>query len=77
MNDAPATPSPRLLDQMRDALRVRHYILRTEQAYIHWTKRFIFFHNKRHPRELGPKEVEAFLSFLAVEGGVSASTQRI
>lgn len=60
---------------MREALRLRHYNLRTEQAYIHWTKRFIDFHGKRHPRELGPKEVEAFLSFLAVEGGVSASTQ--
>lgn len=54
---------------------MRHYSLRTEQAYIHWTKRFIHFHGKRHPRELGPKEVEGFLTALAVEGGVSASTQ--
>ena len=71
-----STPRPpRLLDQLRDALRVRHYSLRTEQAYIHWAKRFIFFHDKRHPREMGAAEVEAFLTWLAVEGGVSASTQ--
>jgi hypothetical protein len=57
---------------MRETLRVRHYSLRTEQAYIHWTKRFIYFHGKRHPRELGPKDVEAFLTYLAVEGRVSA-----
>lgn len=60
---------------MREALRLRHYSLRTEQAYIHWTKRYIYFHGKRHPRELGPKEVEDFLSALAVQGRVSASTQ--
>lgn len=71
----PSPQPPRLLDLMREALRVRHYSLRTEEAYIHWTKRFIYFHGKRHPRELGPKEVEAFLTHLAVEGGVSASTQ--
>jgi hypothetical protein len=71
MND-PSSKPPRLLDQMREALRLRHYSLRTEQAYIHWTKRYIDFHGKRHPRELGPKEVE---DFLAVQGRVSASTQ--
>ena len=74
MND-PSSKPPRLLDQMREALRLRHYSLRTEQAYIHWTKRYIHFHGKRHPRELGPKEVEDFLSALAVQGRVSASTQ--
>jgi len=74
MNELPPKP-PRLLDQMREALRLRHYSLRTEQAYLHWTQRFIYFHGKRHPRDLGPREVEAFLSHLAVEGGVSASTQ--
>jgi len=73
--DTPLSPPPRLLDQMREALRVRHYSLRTEQAYIHWTKRFIYFHGKQHPRELGPKEVQAFLTSLAVDGRVSASTQ--
>ena len=74
MNE-PSSKPPRLLDQMREALRLRHYSLRTEQAYIHWTKRYIYFHGKRHPRELGPKEVEDFLSALAVQGRVSASTQ--
>ncbi len=73
MND-PSSKPPRLLDQMREALRLRHYSLRAEQAYIHWTKRYIYFHGKRQ-RELGPKEVEDFLSALAVQGRVSASTQ--
>jgi integron integrase len=65
----------RLLDQVRDKIRVKHYSIRTEQAYLHWIKRFIIFHGKRHPRELGAKEVEGFLSDLAVKGRVSASTQ--
>lgn len=76
MSPEPLQPrAPRLLDQMRDALRVRHYSLRTEQAYTHWTRRYILFHGKRHPREMGAVEVEAFLTWLAVEGQVSASTQ--
>jgi hypothetical protein len=66
---------PRLLDQVREALRLRHYSLRTEQAYTHWVKRFILYHHKRHPREMGAAEVEQFLSWLAVAGRVSASTQ--
>ncbi|MBN2680553.1 MAG: integron integrase [Acidithiobacillaceae bacterium] len=66
---------PRLLEQVRDALRLRHYSLRTEQAYAYWVKRFVLFHGKRHPREMGAAEVEAFLSWLAVEGQVSAATQ--
>lgn len=73
--NTPLPKPPRLLDQMREALRVRHYSLRTERAYTHWAKRFIYFHDKRHPRELGPNEVQNFLTSLAVEGGVSASTQ--
>ena len=52
---------PKLLDQVRTAIRVRHYSLRTEQSYIHWVKRFIFFHGKRHPTEMGGNEVTAFL----------------
>lgn len=60
---------------MREALRVRHYSLRTEQSYLQWAKRFIYFHDKRHPREMGAPEVEAFLTWLAVEGRVAASTQ--
>ena len=71
-----AEPPPRrLLDQVRDKLRKLHYSPRTEEAYVGWIKRFIWFHNKRHPRDMGPQEVEAFLSNLAVQRGVSASTQ--
>ncbi len=66
---------PKLLDQFRDTIRVRHYSIRTEQAYVQWVKRFILFHNKRHPKEMGRKEVEAFLTNLAVTEKVSASTQ--
>ncbi|GIX29424.1 MAG: integron integrase [Burkholderiales bacterium] len=75
-DETPTNPRPpRLFDQLREALRVRHYSLRTEQAYVHWTKRYILFHGKRHPRELGAAQVQEFLTWLAVEGGVSASTQ--
>ena len=66
---------PRLLDQVREAIRARHYSPRTEEAYVHWIKRFIFFHNKRHPAEMGEAEIAAFLSSLASESHVSASTQ--
>jgi integron integrase len=68
-------PPPKLLDQVRDKIRVIHYSIRTEEQYLHWIKRFILFHEKRHPREMGAAEVEAFLTHLAVEGNVSASTQ--
>lgn len=67
--------SPRLLDAVRARIRAKHYSLRTEQAYLHWIKRFIYFHDKRHPREMGAAEVEQFLSSLAVNDHVSASTQ--
>ncbi len=66
---------PKLLDQVRDRIRRKHFSLRTEEAYVHWIRRFIFFHDKRHPRELGAAEVEKFLTHLAVAGRVSASTQ--
>jgi site-specific recombinase XerD len=66
---------PRLLDQVRDRIRVKHYSLRTEQAYIQWIKRFIFFYGKRHPKDMAAPDVEAFLSHLATEKNVSASTQ--
>jgi len=68
-------PCPRLLDRVRDKIRIKHYSIRTEQAYLDWIKRFIRFHGKRHPAELGPNEVEAFLTDLAVARRVSASTQ--
>ncbi|MEK6747640.1 MAG: integron integrase [Pseudomonadota bacterium] len=67
--------APRLLDQVRDAIRVRHYSLRTEQSYLGWIKRYILFHNKTHPKDMGVAHVEAFLSHLAVQGQVAASTQ--
>ncbi len=66
---------PKLLDRMRIHLRTRHYSIRTEQAYVDWARRFILFHGKRHPQEMGAAEVGAFLSHLAVERQVSASTQ--
>ena len=66
---------PRLLDRVRAAVRTRHYSRRTEEAYLGWTKRFILFHRKRHPAAMGADEVNAFLSHLAMEGKVSASTQ--
>ena len=68
-------PTPRLLDQVRSALRVRHYSLRTEEAYLQWIKRYIFFHGKRHPGEMGEPEITAFLSHLATDRKVAASTQ--
>ena len=70
----PARP-PKLLDRMREALRVRHYSYRTEQSYVDWSRRFIVFHGKRHPAEMGAGEVGAFLTHLAAERQVSASTQ--
>ncbi len=66
---------PRFLDQVRMALRVRHYSIRTEKAYTAWVKRFILFHDKRHPDSMGAGEVNEFLTHLAVDGHVSASTQ--
>jgi len=71
---SPAAP-PKLLEQLRIALRLRHYSPRTEEAYRSWVRRFILFHGKRHPRELREAEVSAFLSHLAVNGHVAAATQ--
>lgn len=76
MADEQTTPrAPRLLEQLRGKIRAKHYSIRTEQAYLDWARRFILFHGKRHPREMGAGEVEAFLTHLAVERRVSASTQ--
>ncbi len=69
------TEPPRLLDRVRQAIRVRHYSIRTEEAYVQWSRRFILFHHKRHPSSMGAEEVNAFLTHLAVEEHVSASTQ--
>jgi integron integrase len=70
-----APAAPKLLDQVRARIRVKHYSIRTETQYVQWVKRYIYFHDKRHPRDLGAPEVEAFLTDLAVVGKVSASTQ--
>ena len=76
MPSAPAAPQPpKLLNRMREHLRTRHYSIRTETAYVDWARRFILFHGKRHPLEMGAAEVEAFLTYLAVQRQVSASTQ--
>jgi predicted NAD/FAD-binding protein len=82
MNDAdikagsqPASGPPRLLDSLRETMRVRHYSRRTEETYLQWIKRFIVFSGKRHPRELGAAEVTAFLNHLALQRHVAASTQ--
>jgi integron integrase len=71
-----ANPNPpRLLDRVRDAIRRRHYSYRTEQTYLHWIKRYIWFSDRRHPAEMGAAEVTAFLTHLARERGVAAATQ--
>ena len=57
--------SPKLLDQLRDRIRVKHYSIRTEQAYVRWVKRYILFHEMRHPKDMSKSEVEAFLTALA------------
>jgi integron integrase len=67
--------SPRLLDRLRAAIRLRHYSIRTEEAYVDWARRYILFHDKRHPKDMGAEEVAAFLTYLATERQVSASTQ--
>ncbi|MBV8517157.1 MAG: integron integrase [Acidobacteria bacterium] len=69
------TNKPKLLDSVRGELRARHYSRRTEEAYVGWIKRFIFFHNKRHPASMGADEVNAFLTSLATQSHVSAPTQ--
>ena len=63
------------IDSLRSAIRVRHYSIRTEQSYVGWVKHFIFFHGKRHPKDMGEREVGAFLTHLAVNKNVAASTQ--
>jgi site-specific recombinase XerD len=68
---------PRLLEQVREVIRLKHYSIRTEQAYLHWVKRYILFHGKRHPREMGAPELTAFLSHLAIKGNVAAATQNL
>jgi integron integrase len=68
-------PPKKLLDQVRDTIRLKHYSYRTEETYVQWIRRYILFHNKRHPQEMGVPEIESFLTHLAIEGNVTASTQ--
>ena len=72
---APRPDNPKLLDRVRDAIRFKHYSLRTEQAYADWIRRFILFHKKRHPSEMAELEVTEFLTHLARHENVAASTQ--
>jgi integrase len=65
----------KLLEQVQDSIRIKHYSYQTEKTYIYWTRRYILFHNKRHPQEMGSAEIEAFLTYLAVKENVAASTQ--
>lgn len=71
----PGANSPKLLDLVRDRIRVKHYSIRTETQYVQWIRRFILFHGKRHPRDMGAPEVESYLTHLAVDGNVAAATQ--
>jgi hypothetical protein len=68
-------PAPKLLDQLRDRIRLKHYSIRTEQSHVQWVRRYIIFHGKRHPADMGKGELESFLTSLAVERNVSAATQ--
>jgi hypothetical protein len=68
-------PPKKLLDQVRDVIRLKHYSYRIEETYVQWIVRYILFHNKRHPKDMGVAEIEEFLTHLAVEGNVTAATQ--
>jgi integrase len=74
-SDSDQKPPPKLLDQVRDAIRRKHYSIRTETSYADWIRRYILFHNKRHPKDMDGAEIEAFLTHPAAVGNVSASTQ--
>ena len=70
-------PQSKLLDQVRTAIRLRHYSIRTEEAYVQWVRRFILYHKKRHPREMGADEIRPYLSHLAADENVAAATQNV
>ena len=75
LNQNERRPKKKLLDCAREILRLKHYSIRTEEAYIGWIRRYIIFHRKRHPKDMGVSEIEAFLSHLAVDGNGAGSTQ--
>ncbi len=64
----PKPPAKKLLDIVRDTIRLKHYSIRTEEAYLNWIKRFILFHGKRHPKDMGAQEIETFLRLAEVQG---------
>jgi len=68
-------PKIKLLDRVRQAIRLKNYSYSTEKSYVYWSRRYILFHDKRHPKTMGEQEIEKFLSYLAVERNISASTQ--
>ncbi len=74
-NKQPYKQGPRLLDQVRNVIRCKHYSIRTEQSYVDWIKRFIYFHNKQHPKDMGESHISEFLTHLAVDRKVASSTQ--
>jgi integron integrase len=74
---APKRPTPKLLDQVRTVARVKHFSLSTERAYVSWIRRFILFHHKQHPKEMAESEIRQFISHLAVDAKISASTQTV
>jgi integron integrase len=75
LSPAPPTNKPKLLDQVREVIRRKHYSIRTEQAYCDWIKRFILFHHKRHPADMAEAEITEFLTYLAAKSNVAAATQ--
>jgi site-specific recombinase XerD len=77
MNSPSSPQSPRLLDQVRQSARLKHFSPKTEKAYLHYIHEFILFHNKRHPLEMGAPEIRAYLSHLAIDKNVAASTQNV
>src|SRR6478609_6632107 len=74
-NSTPVTHQPRPIHRIREAIRVRRYSIRTERAYVHWIRRFVVFHGRRHPKDMGAPEVTEFLSHLATVENVAAATQ--
>jgi len=75
MENQEKNPPKKLLDRVRDRIRFKHYSIRTEEAYASWIKRYILFHGKKHPADMGKTEIESFLTHLAVDLNVAASTQ--
>ena len=74
---SPPDPTPRLLDQVRQAIRLKHFSIRAEKSYLYYIHNFIVFHNKRHPLEMGATEIRAYLSHLVIDKNVAASTQNV